>query len=589
MGTGNSKYGRVFLFLAVICHSCHFGPDEPVPVVSLFRAEPDSGYTTTRFEFDATQSLVNSIEENPVLLRFDWQGDGTWDQDYTSASKLVHRFLRPGKYTVRMEARNTEGSRDTSSITVVVKQGYSAPYALFTVKPDSANRFAVFHFDASASFDDEDSSGLLTYRWDFDGNGSWDTEFSGVRTADYLYPGSGRFSAGVEVMDPTGRSSFLRKPVTVDLLNDSIRPDFTIAAGFSTVTTVILFDASKSHYLESPDKSLFFSWDVMDDGLWEVENDTSPILRQVIRKVGWASIRLRVTDDRGLYRDKVLKLEIFPENASPEAVVFAGSHVGNPHTEYFFSSYGTSDRESSVLDLRYRWDVNEDGEWDPVYDNQRQITCHFMGPGKHVVRLKVIDDHDNTSLAEDSVTVFAGDHETGLLADKRNFIPDYYGIVKIGNLWWMQENIRIEIEPGPNGTPPPLIRWCYKGEEWNCRAYGGLYNYEAVNYPQGGICPDGWHLPTRAEFQDMVDCASPGSMSPLLYGGSSEMHIHLPGYIGFDRKSTGQGSITQFWLADRSVSGQPYVWYIDRAKGENRAVITSKTAGYSVRCVKSDQ
>ncbi|MFA5816315.1 MAG: hypothetical protein WC865_11910, partial [Bacteroidales bacterium] len=153
--------------LLVIFGSCNRTPDEPVSVESIFKVLPESGLTTTRFEFDATQTFLPADEDHPILIRYDWQSDGIWDQDYTTNSKIKHRYLKSGSFTVRMEARNMSGVRDTSFTAIVVEQGYSPPIVHLSILPDSANIYTKFSFSAAKSYDDEDSSNLLTFRWDF--------------------------------------------------------------------------------------------------------------------------------------------------------------------------------------------------------------------------------------------------------------------------------------------------------------------------------------------------------------------------------------------------------------------------------------
>lgn len=83
-----------------------------------------------------------------------------------------------------------------------------------------------------------------------------------------------------------------------------------------------------------------------------------------------------------------------------------------------------------------------------------------------------------------------------------------YHTVLIGNQCWMKENLNAGIMisdeqvPLDNGV---IEKWCYDDDPVNCSVYGGLYRWdEIMDYDtvegSGGICPDGWHIPTDEEI-----------------------------------------------------------------------------------------
>jgi uncharacterized protein (TIGR02145 family) len=89
-----------------------------------------------------------------------------------------------------------------------------------------------------------------------------------------------------------------------------------------------------------------------------------------------------------------------------------------------------------------------------------------------------------------------------------------YNTVLIGSQCWMKENLnvgtKLQGKPGfvistNNGT---IEKYCYNNLESNCTTYGGMYQWnEAMAYStipgSQGICPDGWHIPTKAELQTL--------------------------------------------------------------------------------------
>ena len=100
-----------------------------------------------------------------------------------------------------------------------------------------------------------------------------------------------------------------------------------------------------------------------------------------------------------------------------------------------------------------------------------------------------------------------------------------YNTVLIGNQCWMKENLRTTkyadgtaIAQGSN-TSYDTGYWYYPdGNFSNMSTYGLLYNWKAVMHnssssstnPSGvqGICPNGWHVPSDAEWTQLTDYVS---------------------------------------------------------------------------------
>ncbi|MBM3234953.1 PKD domain-containing protein [Candidatus Poribacteria bacterium] len=88
-----------------------------------------------------------------------------------------------------------------------------SPSASFTVSPLSAKPGATFNVDASASF--SRSGAALTFRWDWEDDGIWDTAFSTEKFATHSYDSLGYKSIRLEVKDKRGASVTTRREVFV--------------------------------------------------------------------------------------------------------------------------------------------------------------------------------------------------------------------------------------------------------------------------------------------------------------------------------------------------------------------------------------
>jgi uncharacterized protein (TIGR02145 family) len=92
-----------------------------------------------------------------------------------------------------------------------------------------------------------------------------------------------------------------------------------------------------------------------------------------------------------------------------------------------------------------------------------------------------------------------------------------YKTVKIGDQWWMADNLRVTKfrngDPIPTTSTPktdissegsPKYQWSYTGYDNYISTYGRLYTWFAATDSRG-VCPDGWHVPTDAEWTTLSD------------------------------------------------------------------------------------
>ena len=94
----------------------------------------------------------------------------------------------------------------------------------------------------------------------------------------------------------------------------------------------------------------------------------------------------------------------------------------------------------------------------------------------------------------------------GPFIDARN--NKLYQTILIGEQCWMKENLNIgEIINGTQEQTNNSIieKYCHDNIGTNCDIYGGLYQWDEVmqyltNEGVQGICPQGWHIPTDAEW-----------------------------------------------------------------------------------------
>lgn len=182
----------------------------PVPSVEI---TPDTAAPNQAFSFDASGS--SDIEDPLSALRFrwDWESDGQWDVNWTADPLAAHAYALPGSYSVLLEVRDSKGltARDTC---IAVVRGIP-PVAAFSVQPPSGSTAVSFVVNAASSYDPDGQMGDLSFRWDWDGDGSWDTPFLNDTLALQKYAQAGIYSIRLQVRDADQLTDTTSQTVTV--------------------------------------------------------------------------------------------------------------------------------------------------------------------------------------------------------------------------------------------------------------------------------------------------------------------------------------------------------------------------------------
>jgi len=168
----------------------------------------------------------------------------------------------------------------------------------------------------------------------------------------------------------------------------------------------------------------------------------------------------------------------------------------------------------------------------------------------------------------------------GTLTDPRD--GQDYRTVEIGNSTWMAENLKYAEQAC--GTS-----WCYGNNASYCKTYGRLYDWCAAMT----ACPDGWHLPTDADWKNLVlDAGGTEDAAGNLKskkgwndnGNGTDEHgfSALPGGYGRSDLRTFIGvGYSGFWWSATELDA----WLLGSDNGVERRTFGSE-AGLSVRCVQ---
>jgi len=162
---------------------------------------------------------------------------------------------------------------------------------------------------------------------------------------------------------------------------------------------------------------------------------------------------------------------------------------------------------------------------------------------------------------------------------------DGYKTVTIGSQTWMAENLNCDVKGWPNSM-------CLGDDPANCAIYGRLYD----NVTAKRACPVGWHLPSKEEWQLLVD----------FVGGLSAAGEKLKSTSGWSKNGNGtddygfsalpgsfkgytlNGEVGYWWTSTQSANDYYYRWQIHYSMDDVSVGTSYERNNYfSVRCVEN--
>ena len=159
------------------------GEFDDIPPLALFTVSQDSGIADeTIFEFDASASVEEDYPKLKLLMRWDFDGDSIWDTEWTNDKIITHIYKQGGGWkNVNLQVQGAKYLFSDTSMSIFVN---SRPNAKFIYVEDSLIE-KNYIFDSTPCIDEEDSTDLL-YRWDFNDDGFWDTEWINQKKIERL-------------------------------------------------------------------------------------------------------------------------------------------------------------------------------------------------------------------------------------------------------------------------------------------------------------------------------------------------------------------------------------------------------------------
>ncbi|MCL2207893.1 MAG: hypothetical protein FWB90_07360 [Fibromonadales bacterium] len=200
-------------------------------------------------------------------------------------------------------------------------------------------------------------------------------------------------------------------------------------------------------------------------------------------------------------------------------------------------------------------------------------------------------------------------HKDGILKEYFTDVRDgkRYLSVQIGSQTWMAENLNYDV-------PDNDADRCHKDDPSRCVTYGRLYDWAtaldidaacntksladcgaALDTLHQGICPDGWHVPSNAEWNTLVDFTGSSNYACRLLKESESIDGYSCGKggdtYGFTAFKSGDITSINIRSSTEYTANNAYYMWVWGAYGSIMVnmVTINKTTLHPVRCVKDEE
>jgi uncharacterized protein (TIGR02145 family) len=377
------------------------------------------------------------------------------------------------------------------------------PVANISVTPGTGNTLTRFMFDAGGCTDTETATDKLTCRWDWESDGTWDTEYSTSKTAVHLFSTQGIYLIKLQVADEEGLTSDTNVSLTVASSNKPPEASFSFNPLSGDANTVFNFDASNCNDAETPADSLEVRWDWSGDGVWDHTWSMTKTVPHVFSSAGTYQVIMEVKDSEGLTSRQTKSVAVSRVVTAPIANFTITPDKGEESVVFQFDGSASSDAETLAIDLEVRWDWTGDGTWDTNLSKTKTAAHQYSSAGTYTIIMEV-KDVDGLTDTETRTLVVTKTIPT--FTDARD--NHIYKYVVIGSQTWMAENLAWlpSVSQSGSGSSSCYYVFGYDGTvvtaakaTVNYAIYGVLYNYPAARK----ACPAGWHLPTDDEWKTL--------------------------------------------------------------------------------------
>jgi PKD repeat protein len=340
-------------------------------------------------------SIENNNETAPVIVRFrnasanasgyNWDfGDHDSGDNTSLEANPTHRYLKPGRYSVKLTAKGPSGNQDVFTQEVVVKETPKLPVAGFTVENNNAIAPALIRFRNT-------STNATSYLWNF-GDVSSSRNTSSDENPSHTYTKAGNYKAVLTAKNNEGVVSTWSADVIV------VEPEKPPVAKFSVENNQLPSPANV-RFRNTSSNAVEYSWNFGDPAsAGNVSAELHP--SHIYASPGTYQVTLTAKNNSGntsTWTEKVVITE--PEILPVARFIIENNNVYSPANIRFTNT--------SANATGYTWNfgdpssgaVNQSTDSNPVHT--------YAIPGRYEVKLTAFNNKGSSHVFTDYVTILA--------------------------------------------------------------------------------------------------------------------------------------------------------------------------------------
>jgi flagellar hook assembly protein FlgD len=456
---GNSASTTVRLNVDQLAPALSVSPSGTVsttaPLIEIGWTDQTSGVDASTFRV-----LIDGLDYTPLFMM-------------TAEGASYVTRMSGGQHLVTARVHDRSGNESLASSNILVSAFNALPQAV----PTSGTAPLTVTFTTQAEYTD---GAIIRYRWDFQGDGIYDTNDPGARNYTFTYTQRGIFKATLEVLNDKKQVATATVPITV-----TGRPPVPTAS-VNPSNGAVPLQVSLLGAATDPDGTIVrYEWDVDGDGVFEFTSATTGNTTHTYAEPGAFHAVFRVTDSEGLTATApATATAVRPgPTGSPTATITVPSAPRTIVAPLTVAFNGTgSDADGSIV--RYEWDFNGDGVYDYTSATTASTSFLYTSPGIFTAALRVTDDSGLTGI--DTVDITANIAAT-LSLPENTCRPQQGGTVTIRTTLGGSTRVNLILKDRSGQTIRTLISGVERIpgtylDTWDCRDGAGDVVREGVYY-----------------------------------------------------------------------------------------------------------